>query len=71
MPTKSKKEKVKEHLIKKGHITSWEAIEKYRSTRLAAIIFDLRKDGMKIESKQMSKKGTDGDINFVKYVFIR
>lgn len=71
MPKKSKAQKVKEHLIKKGHITSWEAIEKYRSTRLAAIIFTLRKNGMNIESKPMTKKGDYGDVNYVKYVFIR
>ena len=31
------------HLEKHGKITSWEAIKKYRCTRLSAVIFELRK----------------------------
>lgn len=50
----SKIRKVENHLLEKGNITSWEAIEQYRATRLSAIIFDLRKkydiDTVMIES---------------------
>lgn len=30
------------HLIEKGNITSWEAIQLYGATRLSAIIYNLR-----------------------------
>ena len=33
------------HLIEHGSITSWEAIKRYRATRLSAIIFNLKKKG--------------------------
>lgn len=33
---------VLEHLQKHGNITSWEAIQQYKATRLSAIIFNLR-----------------------------
>lgn len=42
--------KVRQHLIEKGTIDSWTAIELYGATRLSAIIFRLRKEGMPIES---------------------
>lgn len=43
MSTTNKHKEVLKHLQKKKTITSMEAIEQYRATRLAAIIFDLRK----------------------------
>jgi len=46
----SKHFQVKNHLIKYGTINSWTAIELYGATRLSAIIFNLRKEGMDIES---------------------
>ena len=39
----NKHQKVLEHLKTHGSITSWEAIQLYRATRLSAIIFNLRK----------------------------
>jgi hypothetical protein len=42
--------RVKNHLIKNGTIDSWTAIELYGATRLSAIIFNLRKEGMAIDS---------------------
>ena len=41
---------IKEHLLDKGTITSWEAIQKYHATRLSAIIFNLRKRGFVINN---------------------
>jgi hypothetical protein len=41
---------VKEHLITNGNITSWEAITKYRITRLSHFIYVLRKEGYDITS---------------------
>ena len=46
----NKTEKVLEHLKTYGCITSLEAIEQYKATRLSAIIFNLRKRGLKIET---------------------
>ena len=43
-------EKVLEHLKKNGCITSLEAIELYGATRVADIIYRLRKQGMKIDT---------------------
>ena len=34
--------KIQNHLQRYDHITSWEAIEKYHCTRLAAVIHTLR-----------------------------
>ena len=47
---KTKKEKVRDYLIENGKITSWEAIQKFNATRLSAIIWELRDEGMKINS---------------------
>lgn len=46
----NKTEKVLNHLKEHGTITSLEAIELYGATRLAAIIFILRKRGLNIET---------------------
>lgn len=46
----NKHQLVKEHLLKNGSITSWEAIQSYGATRLSAIIFNLRKQGMDIRT---------------------
>ena len=53
---KSKKQQVREHLERYGEITPLEALDKYGSFRLSAIIFDLRKEGMKIETRIDKKK---------------
>lgn len=49
----SKTEKVAMHLLEKGSITSWEAIQEYGATRLSAIIFNLRKRGMDIRTERV------------------
>jgi hypothetical protein len=77
--TKKEKEKimqnktyqVKKHLIEKGCIDSWTAINKYGATRLSAIIFNLRNRGMKIISKPMTSKDRNNNFcRFVNYVLI-
>lgn len=50
----NKTEAVALHLIEKGRITSWEAIEQYGATRLSAIIFNLRKRGMNIRNERVN-----------------
>ena len=61
-----KTKQVMEHLLEKGSITSWEAIEKYRATRLSSIIFNLRHHyGMNIISEIIDKSS-----NTVRYFLI-
>ena len=47
----SKTDQVRFWLEDKGNITSWEAIQHFRATRLSAIIFELRKEGYLIETE--------------------
>lgn len=46
----NKTEEVLKHLRTYGCITSLEAIEKYKATRLSAIIYKLRRRGYRIET---------------------
>lgn len=62
---------VLEHLKKHGNITTWQAIQKYGITRLSAKIFNLRKQGFKINNENISKINRYGvQVNFVKYVLV-
>jgi hypothetical protein len=63
----SKVDQVVKHLKTKGHITSWEAIQKYRATRLADIIFNLRSKGMAIDTMMCVK----GKERFARYIYLR
>jgi hypothetical protein len=45
-----KKEYIIAHLLKIGHISSWEAFNKYQHTRLSAMIYDLRQAGAAIKT---------------------
>lgn len=63
METKTKK--VELYLIQHKKITSWDAIKKYKATRLSAIIFNLRKKGFIIETKYEVKN----KIRYGVYVF--
>ena len=65
----TQRELVRKHLNKKGSITSWEAIQQYGCTRLSAIIYDLRNDGMKIKTDHVTKKNRYGyHVVFAKYI---
>lgn len=57
------------HLEDNGSITSMEAIENYGATRLSAIIFNLRKTGLDIET--VTEGGVDRfghAMNYARYV---
>lgn len=72
VPTKktTKKKLILAHLIKHKSITSFEAIEKYSATRLSAIIFDLRKAGYGIATKEIAMTDKFGNKGFyAKYLF--
>lgn len=53
------------HLLKKGTITSWESITKYRITRLSAVIYNLRCH-FDIESRDTTINGK----TFTTYIYI-
>ncbi|MFN8770917.1 MAG: helix-turn-helix domain-containing protein [Neisseriaceae bacterium] len=56
----AQREKIKELLLAHKTISSWEAIRKFRITRLGAHIYELRKQGMNIIGvrKRNNKTGT-------------
>jgi len=55
-PKVNKYELVRKHLLKRRKITSWEAIEKFRATRLSDIIWKLRGRGYSIASEWVTNK---------------
>lgn len=54
-----KSRQVEKYLLKHGHISSWEAIQMFGATRLAAIIFNLRKV-YNIETREVYIKDRNG-----------
>ena len=56
--------KILRHLKKYGSITSLDAFENYRATRLSAIIYRLREEGFDIDTRRIQHK----EANFGKYV---
>jgi hypothetical protein len=68
---KTKSLQVKKHLIEKGTIDSWTAIELYGATRLSAIIFNLRMNGHNIDSIPRSAYDRNRQLcNFTTYKYI-
>ena len=63
---------VKKHLIEKGTIDSWTAINLYGATRLSAIIFRLRERGYVIESIPNTSFDRNNQLcNFTTYKYIQ
>jgi len=62
----SKTDQVLMHLKKKP-ITSWEAINFYRATRLADIVFKLKQRGHNIVTYMVD----DGEVRFARYYLIK
>ena len=68
----TKSNQVKEHLENYGTITSWQAIQQYGATRLADIIFRLRKQGYDIETKtEVTKDRNNNVCQYAKYILHR
>ena len=66
----SQRDDIIRHLMTEGSITAWEAIKEYGSTRLSAIIYELRKKGWRIESEMVTSKNRYGNpVTFVRYHF--
>ena len=67
----NKYKQVEEYLRQHGSISSWEAITLFKATRLADIIFKMRKRGIVIESKRERSISSDGtEIPYVRYVLV-
>ena len=60
---KTQKEQIKKHLISKKSITPIQALEKFGCFRLAAVIFKLKDEGLKIVTEIQHK----GKKQFAKY----
>ena len=60
----TQKEKVINYMRANGSITSMDAFREYRITRLAAVIFELKKDGFNIKSEDVKFKGGDGKVSY-------
>ena len=59
----SKTAKVLAHLKKGKTITSWQAIQNFRATRLADIVFRLRGNGFNIATEMIE----DGKLRYARY----
>jgi hypothetical protein len=69
MSRTNKHKLVEEHLKKYGSITSWEAIANYDATRLSSIIFNLRKKGYEIETRDIVFQDRYGNTGtYAKYI---
>lgn len=65
---KGQKKRILEHLQQHGTITSMEAFEKYGVTRLAAVVFDLKKLGYDIITMNVEAYNRYGEpTHFARY----
>ena len=53
----SQENQILNHLKQHKFITSWEAIQEYRITRLSARIYELREKGFNIITKNITENG--------------
>ena len=71
MSKQTKHSMVRNHLEQFGNITSLEAIELYGATRLSAIIFNLRAEGLNIKTEDMPFVDRFGNkSHYGKYVLV-
>ena len=64
----TKTQKVLDYLLSGKSITSWDAIQKFRATRLSAIIFNLKEKGYPIKSSMVYDIDKDGNpVKYAKY----
>ncbi|AJI75724.1 helix-turn-helix domain protein [Francisella philomiragia subsp. philomiragia ATCC 25015] len=54
---KSKTQKILEHLQRGDTLSTWQAIQEYRATRLSAVIYSLRNRGYQIANISTAKSG--------------
>ena len=66
----TQKQMILEHLRKHKTLTSMEAFEQYGATRLAAVIFDLRKAGYDIDTMDVYGFNRYGEpTRYARYFF--
>lgn len=65
----TQKQQILAYLKKHKSITSWEAIQEFHITRLAAVIFDLKDDGYIISTQRM--KDIDTGKSWAKYTLMK
>ena len=65
--SKTQENQILNHLKKHKFITSWEAIQEYRITRLSARIYELREKGHQIITKNITENGK----RFAEYSLIK
>lgn len=65
----NKTELVRQHLLKYGSITSWQAINLYGETRLASVICNLRNKGYDIRTIMCEFQDKYGNIGrYARYI---
>ena len=66
----TQKDMVLQHLIANKKITSWVAIKEYGCTRLADVIYKLKKEGYPISDKSLVSTNRFGHkVNFKEYTY--
>lgn len=64
----SDSEKILAYLQEHGSITSWEAIQHFRCTRLSGRIYDLRRRGFDITATTEESVNSDGEkVRYSRY----
>lgn len=68
---KTKKQQIREHLLKNKSITAWDAIEKFGAIRLSAVIWEfIHKEGMNIVRDSVTMKDRNGNnCTYAKYIY--
>jgi hypothetical protein len=67
----NKTQQVLNHLIAKGKIDTWKAIELYGATRLSAIIYTLRNRGYQIDTIDRCVLDRNSNVcNYAEYILI-
>lgn len=62
-------ERVVKYLEENGHITSWEAIQNLRCTRISHYIYLMRKAGYVVESQVVKHVNSYGEkTHYTKYI---
>lgn len=68
----TQKERVLNAIVSHGSISPWYAINHLGNTRLAATIFELKKDGHNITTETVSGTNKFGDtISYAKYILVK
>lgn len=67
----TKTQQVKDHLVKKKSITSWQAITLFKATRLSDIIYRLKKKEWVFNTQDVLSKDENGNPEtYAKYILI-